>query len=540
MIQPAGFQAIALSLCVAFSISCAPAIAQEDAPVRAPSTTGPSQAELDAADAATDTWLMYNKGYRGERYSALDQINVANASKLRPVCMFQLGEIASFTTGPVAYDGLIYVTTHRTTTAIDATSCKMVWSYSHEPHTGLKVIPTNKGVAIAGGRVIRGTPDGLLLALDAKTGSVLWKRQVADSSLGEGIGAAPLIWNDIVYVGKTGSDWGIRGSLMAFHVEDGSLAWSFDLIPAADAPGGDSWPNDEARAHGGGGVWVAFALDRDTGTLFVPVGNAAPDFTASARAGANLFTVSTVALDARTGALKWAYQLRKNDNHDWDATAVSLFDSGGRKLVATAGKQGVLHIVDRESGKRVFEIPVTTLLNPDAPLTPEGVRVCPVGGVQWNGPAHSLASDLLYVNAIDWCGLFKLGSMPARTGANPSMGLANGFASPDPIGEASGWINAIDPKTGNFVWRVHTPTPMYAAITATAGNLLFTGDLSGDFLALDARTGETLYRFNTGGPIAGGVITYERGGKQYVAVASGNSGGSIGLKGSPTLVVFAE
>jgi alcohol dehydrogenase (cytochrome c) len=510
-----------------------------DGPVTQPSTQGPSQAELDAADSATDTWLMYNKGYRNERYSSLDQINAENAAKMHPVCIFQLGEIGTFSTGPVVYDGLLYVTSHLSTYAVDATTCRKVWSNTHAPQ-GPEMNETNKGVAIAGGRVFRGSQDGFLYALDAKTGAVLWKRQVADWSQGEGVGAAPIVWNDIVYVGKAGGDWGIHGSMMAFHVEDGSLAWSFDLLPAAGEPGGDTWPNDAARERGGGAVWVSFALDRDAGLLFVPVGNPGPDFNASVRAGANLFTNSTVALDARTGKLKWAYQLRQNDDHDWDATVVSLFDSDGRKLLATAGKEGVLHVVDRETGQLVFKLPVTTMLNHDAPLTAEGVRVCPVAGVQWNGPAHSPASDRLYVNAIDWCTLFKLGPVPAWRAMVPYTGLANGFGTNDPVSQWSGWINAIDPKTGQFVWRVHRPTPMYAAITATAGNVLFTGDLNGDFLVLNAENGQELYSFNTGGPISGGVVTYARSGKQYVAVASGNSGGSIPLRGSPTVVVFGE
>jgi len=294
---------------------------------------------------------------------------------------------------------------------------------------------TNKGVAIAGGRVIRGTQDGFLFALDAKTGAVLWKRQVADWSQGEGIGAAPIVWNDIVYVGKAGSDWGIRGAMMAFHVEDGSLAWSFDLIPNSGDEGGNTWPSDEARKHGGGGAWVTYSLDRETGTLFIPVGNPGPDFQKSVRAGENLFTISTVALDAKTGKLKWAYQLRKNDDHDWDATVATLFDSGGRKLVATAGKEGILHVVTRDDGQLVFQQPMTTMLNHDVPLTPEGVRVCPVAGVQWNGAAHSLASDLLYVNAIDWCTLFRLGPRPEWTALIPYTGLANGFGTNDPVSQ---------------------------------------------------------------------------------------------------------
>jgi len=505
--------------------------------LRQPTTTGPSQAELDAADGATTNWLMYNKGYRGERYSTLKQIDTRNASKLRPICMFQLGELGTFSTGPVMYDGVIYATTHLGTYAIDATTCRKLWTHQHVAQ-GPEMNATNKGVAIAGGRVIRGTQDGFLYALDAKTGAPLWVRQVADWRIGEGIGAAPIVWNGIVYVGKAGGDWGIRGRMMAFRVEDGSLAWAFDLIPAGSETGADTWKDPASSEHGGGAAWVTYALDRETGTLFVPVGNPGPDYKKDMRPGANLFTISTVALDARTGKLKWWYQLRANDDHDWDATVVSLFDAGGRQLVATSGKEGILHVIDRADGKLVFKLPMTTVLNHDVPITPDGVRVCPVAGVQWNGAAFSRQSGLLYVNAIDWCTVFKSGPDPKWIATVPYTGLANGWGTNDPTSQWSGWINAVDPKSGKMAWRVHTPTPMYAALTPTAGGVVFTGDLNGDFLALDARNGRTLYRFNTGGPIAGGVITYEVRGKQYVAVASGSSGGSIPLSGSTTLVVF--
>lgn len=504
-----------------------------------PSTSTPTQAELDQADSATDSWLMYNKGYRGERYSTLAQIDAGNAGNLKPVCMYQLGELGTFSTGPVMYEGILYVTTHLGTYAIDATSCRKLWSHQHVAQ-GPEMNATNKGVAIAGGRVFRGTQDGFLYALDAKTGAPLWVRQVADWSRGEGIGAAPIVWNDIVYVAKAGGDWGIRGRMMAFNVSDGTLAWAFDLIPQAGEPGANTWLKPAALEHGGGAAWVTYALDRETGTLFVPVGNPGPDYRKDMRPGANLFTISTVALDARTGKLKWWYQLRANDDHDWDATVVSLFDAGGKKLVATAGKEGILHVIRREDGKLVFKLPMTTLLNHDVPFTPEGVRVCPVAGVQWNGAAHSPQTGLLYVNAIDWCTVFKAGKDPKWVATVPYTGLANGWGSNDPTSMWSGWTNAVDPVTGKMAWRVKWPTPMYAALTPTAGNVLFTGDLSGNFLALDARDGKTLYSFDTGGPLAGGVITYQVKGKQYVAVASGHSGGSIPLTGSTTVVIFGE
>jgi PQQ-dependent dehydrogenase (methanol/ethanol family) len=482
---------------------------------------------------------MYNKGYRSERYSSLERINTSNAGNLRPVCMFQLGELGTFSTGPVMYDGILYATTHLGTYAIDATTCKRLWMHQHTAQ-GPEMNATNKGVAIAGGRVIRGTQDGFLYALDAKTGDPLWVRQVADWSIGEGVGAAPIVWNGLVYNALAGGDWGIKGKMMAFKVEDGSLAWSFDLIAKPGDPGANTWENPESLIHGGGASWVTFALDRETGTLFVPVGNPGPDFNKSMRPGANLFTISTVALDARTGKLKWWYQLRPNDDHDYDATVVSLFDADGKKLVATAGKEGILHVVNRDDGKLVFKLPMTTVLNQDVPLTAEGVRVCPVAGVQWNGAAHSPLTGLLYVNAIDWCTVFKLGPPPKWVATVPYTGLSNGWGTNDPVDKWSGWINAVDPKTGKMAWRVKRPTPMYAALTPTAGNVLFTGDVNGNFLVFDARNGKELYSFDTGGPIAGGVITYEVKHKQYVAVASGHSGGSIPLTGGTMIVIFGQ
>jgi PQQ-dependent dehydrogenase (methanol/ethanol family) len=505
--------------------------------LKQPTTSNPTQAELDQADSDTRNWLMYNKGYRGERYSLLKQINADNARQLRPVCMFQLGELGTFSTGPVVYDGILYATTHLGTYAIDATTCKKLWSHQHVAQ-GPEMNATNKGVAIAGGRVIRGTQDGFLYALDAKTGTPLWVRQVADWSIGEGVGAAPVVLDDIVYVGKAGGDWGIRGRMMAFKVEDGSPAWTFDLTPTGAEVGADTWDKPATALRGGGAAWVTYALDRETDTLFVPVGNPGPDYNNKMRPGANLFTISVVALDAHTGKLKWWYQLRPNDDHDWDATVVSLFDAGGKKLVATAGKEGILHVVNREDGKLVFKLPVTTVLNHDVPITPAGVRVCPVAGVQWNGAAYSPMTGLLYVNAIDWCTVFKLGPDPKWVATVPYTGLANGWGTNDPIDKWHGWINAVDPKSGKMAWRVKWPTPMYSALTPTAGDVLFTGDLNGDFLALDARNGKTLYTFNTGGPIAGGVVTYEHDGRQYVAVASGSSGGSIPLSGACTIVIF--
>ena len=482
--------------------------------------------------------MMYNKGYRAERYSTLDKINAGNAGKLRPVCMFQLGELGTFSTGPVVYDGILYATTHLGTYAIDATTCRKLWSHQHDAQ-GPEMNATNKGIALAGGRVIRGSQDGFLYALDAKTGEPLWVRQVADWSIGEGIGAAPTVWNDLVYVAKAGGDWGIKGRMMAFNVADGTLAWSFDLIPTGNETGANTWETPGSAEHGGGAAWTAYALDRETGTLFIPVGNPGPDYQKGMRKGANLFTISTVAIDARTGKLKWWYQLRPNDDHDWDNTTVTLFDEGGRKLVATGGKEGILHVVDRETGKLVWKLPMTTVLNQDAADHAGGCARLPGGGHPMER-RRAQPQDRIPLRQRDRLVHGVQARSAAEVGRDRSL-----YRSRQRLGHErpAGQMVGLDQRRRSrrpARWRGAStrrrrctrrsrPPPAMCFSPATCSAISWRSTRV---------NGKTLYSFDTGGPIAGGVVTYELKGKQYVAVASGHSGGSIPLHGSTTIVIF--
>lgn len=509
---------------------------------RSPTTAGPTQAEIEQADGAGSSWPFFNKGLKGHRYSPLAQINARNAAGLRPVCVFQTGETGAFQSGIVLHDGIGYVTTMRGTHAFDAATCRQIWSHHRAP-AGPEVTNNNKGAALAGGRVLRGSQDGHLYALDMRTGGLLWDRKVADSTAGEYVTAAPIVWRDIVFVGKAGGDLGIAGEMMAFRAEDGTRLWSAPLVATGTLPGADTWKNPDSARHGGAPTWSTYSLDAESGILFVPVGNPAPDFNRTVRPGANLYTNSIVALDARTGTLKWWYQLVPGDQHDWDTTVVALFEGrDGRKLVAAAGKDGVLHVLDRLKGTPVFQTPVTTRLNVDAPITAAGTRFCPgaSGGVAWNGPAYHPGTGALYVNAIDWCTTAMLGAPPAWVKGEPYTGLKNGSATFDPVEKAAGWTNAVDGASGKMLWRYRSPTPMLAAVTPTAGGVLFTADLNGDFLALDAASGKVLYRFNTGGAMAAGIITYEIRGRQYVAAASGNASRTTWfMSGAASVFVFA-
>ncbi len=508
----------------------------------APATNGPDQNALDNASGSTD-WLLYTHDYAGTRYSPLAQISTANAAELVPACMFQVGETDNFQTGPIVHDGTMYVTTWQTTIALDAATCRPKWRHTWEP-LGFPGWQRNRGVALKDGRLIRGTPDGYLLALSAETGAMLWARRVAKSEDGETFSMAPLVYDDLVIIGPAGSENNVQGWVGAFRLADGSPVWRFNTVPKPGEPGYETWHNPEGIPVGGGAVWTSFSLDRETGDLYIPVTNPAPDLPVHLRQGDNLYTNSIIALDVRTGKLKWHRSLVPNDSHDWDLTHASplvttTVNGTPHRLVVTAGKDGVLRTLDRETHEVLYETPVTTLENQTTPTTTTPSRVCPgiLGGVEWSDPAYHPGTNLLYVPAVDWCSTFTAFEDARYI---PGKNYLGGSVDMDPPEMSQGWVTAIDASTGTVKWKYRSPRPMVASVTATAGNLLLTGELTGDFLALDARTGDVLYRFNTGGSMGGGIVTYDVGGTQYIAAASGSPSNFWvdEFPGSPTIVVF--
>ena len=503
----------------------------------------PSQSELNTAGASTD-WLMSNHDYGGQRYADLKLINRQNVASLKPVATYQAGDKIAFHNNPVVSAGVMYITVSDSTIALDAATLKLKWRNDRTPK-GKQGWPMNRGVAIKDGLVVRGTHDGYLVAMDAETGKIAWERALVDMTKHEGgFTMAPVIFNDLIVIGPAGSELGVKGWVGAFKLSNGEEVWRFNTVPDDGEPGSETWQKADAKLQGGGAVWAPLSLDVAEGVVYVPVANPAPDFFGEARPGANLYTCSMIALDVRTGKLKWFYQLVPHDEHDWDTTQVSpLFSTTiagkTRKLVATSGKDGLLHVLDRETRKQVYEVPVTTRLNVDKPPTREGLRACPgvLGGVQWNGPAFNPLTNMLYVNAVDWCGTFNKAAEARFVSGSFYMG---GGVRNDPPDKARGWLTAIDAATGAIKWKYESPKPLLAAVTTTSANLIFTGELLGDFMALDAKTGEVLYRFNTGGRMNGGVITYAINGKQYIAVATGAANGFWAVPpASATIMVFA-
>jgi alcohol dehydrogenase (cytochrome c) len=504
---------------------------------------GPTQADLDAAAASRQNWLYASHDYAGTRFADLKQITPANAGKLRAVCLYRFSQAAPTQTNPVVYDGVMYLTFARATVAIDATTCRERWTYNWEPK-GHEISPTNRGVAIKDGKVIRGTADGYLIALDMANGNLIWSRQIASAADSQYLSMPPLIWGDMILYGPAGADYGPKNWIGAFKLADGEPIWRFNLVPDPDQPGAETWKDKEALMHGGGSLWTPLSLDTKSGVLYVPVGNPAPDFYGAVRPGDDLYTNSLVALEVSTGKLLWYRQFVSHDVHDSDLSQVSpLFSlkagKAARDVVAVSGKDGLLRLIDRKTHDQLYEVPITTRENVDADPTVDGAHRCPglLGGVEWNGPAYDPKSNRLFVAAVDWCGTFKKFDAPPPFAQEAHY--YGGSVTPDAREKSKGWLTAFDAATGKEIWKYASPTPLVAGVTATAGGVLFTGDLNNDFLALDAKTGKVLYRFNTGGSIGGGTVTYEHNGKQLVAIASGSVSAFFGGSGLPVVVVFA-
>jgi PQQ-dependent dehydrogenase (methanol/ethanol family) len=481
-------------------------------------------------------WLTVNNRLDGGRFSPLKQITPENAAQLAEVCRLQVDGPTTFHAGLVVADGVIYTDTGTETVAIDATSCQLRWRHTYEPEEA-RYSPSNRGVAVLDGRVFRGTGDARLLALDAATGKLLWKDVIGTTRLGEAASAAPLAWAGVVYMGIAGSEAGARGRVMAFDAQTGRELWRFNTVPRGDEKGAETWQRPASAKTGGGGVWGAMTLDVTTGELFVPVGNPWPDLDRSYRPGSNLFTDSIVVLDARTGALKWWYQAAPADWQDLDIVAAPVLyrDSQVRDLVAFGGKDGYVTVVDRDTHQRVFRTPVTTIEGPYKGPTHKDMRVCPgyAGGVEWNGPALDTLQHTLVTGAVDGCFLVKLTS----TKYSSTEGSFGGTVAPD--GPLTGWLTSVDSETGEVRWKYHAEKPVVAGVTPTAGGVTFSGDIAGNFLVLNSKTGAVVHKVQTGGALAGGVVTYEAGAKQYVAFASGNvSRLAFGALGIPSVVIM--
>lgn len=496
----------------------------------------PDQQAMTPAEGDTD-WPAYNGRLDGVRFGAANQITADNVGALEEACRVRVGGPGPFSAGPILVGGVLYLTTSRSTLAVNPTNCDIIWKSRYEPEQR-EVFVHNRGAAYADGLIVRGTGDARLVAYDARTGKEAWKTVAGDPTGGEYVSSAPIAWNGMIFAGLAGGDTGMQGRMMAFDAKSGKQLWSFNTIPVAGEFGNDSWSGDSWK-RGGGGTWSSFTLDTETKELFVPVANPAPDLNAAVRKGDNLYTNSMLVLDPVTGKRLWHYQTRPNDNHDYGVTppAVLITARDGRKIAAQASKDGFVYLIDRKTHKLIAKTPVTTILNHDAPPTPEGVKACPgmTGGVLYNSPGYDPTTNALTVGAVDWCSILMIDPQQQYKRGDYYLG---GKFKQDGLG--SGWITSLDASTGKIRWQYHTPAPVVGAITPTAGGVTFAGDMGGTFYAFRSANGEILARIPTGGAIAGGIITYIAQSQQFVAVTSGNISRSTWPQatGIPTLIIY--
>jgi alcohol dehydrogenase (cytochrome c) len=517
----------ALSLALCLVAPCA-GIAAEPPPFPAP----------PPAVAGTD-WEGYNKSLDGQRFSPLNEINVSNAASLVEVCRVRIAPRGSLQSGLVVIDDALFASTPTETFSIDPVTCRIKWqhTYRRAQAPGLQV---NRGVAYLNGRIFRGTDDGRLVSLDAATGREIWTSIVGDPGIGEYVAAAPVAWNGLVIVGLSGGEFGIRGRIVAYDAMNGREVWRFNTIPLGKEFGADTWGNSKWAPYGGGATWSTFTLDPVTAEVFAPIGNPVPDFAPSDRPGSNLFTNSALVLDARTGELRWWYQLQAADDHDHDLAAAPLLfrNAQHENMMAAAGKDGLLHVVDRASHKLRFKVPITTVDSVRQTVTTEGTKVCPgaAGGVLWNGPAFDPRRMTLFVGAVDSCMVVK--SVPGTKYSPRGLHLGGSVLPGGTV--PTGWVTAVDANTGAVRWKYRSETPILGGVTPTAGGIVMTGDNAGNFLVFNSENGTVLRKEATGGAIAGGVVTYGRAGKQYVAFTSGNiSPTAFGSVGRPSIVVMS-
>lgn len=493
-----------------------------------------------AGKAAPVQWPSYNRTLASDRYVPLGQINRQTARHLNVICTYDTGQMNAFQSGLVQVGGSLYATTEHDTIALDPNTCKEQWRV-HEDFPG-SYLGAARGVAVLDGRLFRGGSDGKVRAYDAKTGKALWSTEIADFKAGETIPASPIAWNGMVFIGNAGGDnRGVKGRMYGLDAATGKIVWEFYLVPkspadrtrGSNAPGVPSahtasWNVAPGFEITGGGTWTSYTLDTATGLLYVPGGNPAPDFVKDYRDGDNLFTGSIVVLDAKTGAYRRHVQLVRRDFHDWDvASAPMLFtDVRGKQMIAEAPKNGRLYGIERVSGRIAYQVPVTTVQNENAPLSPAGVRFCPgsQGGSEWNGPAYDRLNGAIITGEVEWCTTVHTddkSTILSVAQAQPWSGSKDGFGVQDDTSRWAGWLTSSDAATGAKRWQFKASFPIMSGITPTSGGVVLFGDMGGNLYAFDSRAGTQLWSQNVGGAVGGGVITYDTGAGQKVAVAAG-------------------
>lgn len=540
---------------------------------------GPTTDDLMNDAKSTGDVLTYGMGPWQQRFSPLDAVNTSNVAKLVPVYAASLGgeKQRGQESQPIVYDGTIYVTgSYSRLFAFDARTGEKKWEYNARLPDG--IMPccdvVNRGAAIHGDKIIFATLDAHLVALNRETGKVIWNKEIADYKAGYSATAAPIIVKNMVITGNSGGEFGAVGAVQARNVDTGELIWNRPVIEGhmGSLNGKDNgitgktnatWEGDMWKT-GGGATWLGGTYDPGTNLVYFGTGNPAP-WNSHLRPGDNLYTASTLAIDADTGVIKWHYQTTPHDGWDFDGVNEFIpFDAtiNGKamKLGAKADRNGYFFVLDRTNGKFVSAskfVMQTTWADgfnqktgkpnfnaANRPGPPQGAEKGKVvfsspsflGGKNWMPMAYSQDTKLFYIPSNDWGMDIWNEPIAYKKGA---AYLGAGFTIKPIADDHIGALRAMDPTTGKIVWEYKNKAPLWGGVLTTRGNLVFTGTPEGYLKAFDAKTGEELWKFQTGSGVVGSPVTWEQDGEQYVAVMSG-WGGAVPLWGGEVAKTFKD
>jgi alcohol dehydrogenase (cytochrome c) len=479
-----------------------------------------------AAAPEIEDWPLFGRDRDNTRFATQDEIDTGNVGELGEAWSTGLGPdqylMESF---PLVLGETIYVTTSTDEVmSIDGKTGHINWTYTPEvdfsQSTGVGGygITVNRGIAAEDGKIFVLTFDDKLQALSQKTGERLWSSQVEDPGTGAYESMAPTAYDGKIYVGVSGSEDGVRGKISAYDTKTGKELWTFYTVPKA----GTKWV---PKGGGGGTIYMPPTIDAATGTVYVGTGNPAPVLIGEKRPGKNLYTDSILALDADTGKLKWFHQEQAHDLWDYDAESpVVLFDveiEGEEKRgVAEAGKNGLLFLLDAETGEDLFP-PVGFVKRDHKPPTKKPTLECPgaVGGSQYSPLAYSPETQAVYVSGINLCMYLKVEYESAKNG---EKAFAGDRVVPKDT-EKTGTFTAVGTTDGKVMWKHDMPTPMDGGATASAGGLVFTGDQQGILYAFDAKTGDDLWQGNLKLAFGTAPVIYSIDGVEYVLATIGGA-----------------
>lgn len=507
-------------------------------------------ADVRSAEERPAEWLTYSGSYAAQRHSRLRQINRDNVMQLRVEWARQFSTSADrVETTPIIRGSLMFVTEPpNQVLAMDAASGQVLWTYTHDLPSRLLLCcgPVNRGVAVLGDRVFVGTLDAHLIALDARTGHVIWDVLVADSSKGYSITGAPLAIENMVVTGVGGGEYGIRGFVDAYDANTGKRQWRFFTIPEPGQPGSETWGGDPLRS-GGGPTWLTGSFDPELRLIYWAVGNPSPNFYGENRKGDDLYTNSVIALDADSGKLRWYFQFTPHDLHDWDSVQIPVLVDAikgktKRKLLAFANRNAFYYLLDRTTGEFLLGTPFVKQTwadgldekgrphtRPESIPSRQGSVVYPSlnGATNWWSPTYDPELGLMYIPTLDRGGIFYV--WPDRP-PNEVGARLGGLDTKIPNEDVVVAVKALEVTTGRVRWQYSRQysSPERKAqsemggLLSTAGRLIFGGD-GESFLAWDADTGDELWRLETGGLITAAPVAYEVRGREYIAVASGRT-----------------